>query len=492
MASDLVAPNLLQLLREWTGSTLGPVVLDTNEQGLRGVMATATLHPGDTVLLLPWKYVLGVRAAAHVLESEDSKGRGIDHADSLLERLTLLLQQQQQHDNNNNNNYSNNNNNNDSVTTQRWSCWMACALLAAARYPLSPWGSYMASLPCRHQRMGDALQRCHAWTVRQQLKLQAKARHHHEASLSAPTTASGRSKLSPLELAQLRRARDSILPRELDFEHVLLWDQDQLHRTGDPTLIALVQQDRAWLRAAWEHLFAASDATDDAVAPMMVSWESWLWAHAIVWSRAVGLESAPASAQTFGDLRAEGAMLPIFDLINHASGRANSVIEIRADHGVAVVAKDVIPANTEVLFDYHPNATLRFFLRGYGFVNHHGPFHQVFRVDLTRMQIKISVSACGEGTMIRLARVEQNGMTFTLTDEPPPPAHAQRDVWMDPSLQVAAAATCCRVVLHTILESVPDRTNRTVADQYRECNIALLERCIGDLESLANLYHLDD
>jgi hypothetical protein len=487
MASDLIAaPNLLQLLRDWTGSTLGPVVLDNNAHGIRGVMATATLHPGDTVLLLPWKYVLGVRAAAHVLESEDSKGRGIDHADSLLERLALLLQHL--HDNNNNNS----NSSDDTVTTQRWSCWMACALLAAARYPLSPWGSYMASLPCRHQRMGDALQRCHAWTVRQQLKLQAKARHRHEASLlaSSSTSTSRKSKLSPLELTQLRRARDSILPRELDFEHVLLWDPDQLHRTGDPTLIALVQQDWAWLRATWEQLFATSD--DHTVAPM-VSWESWLWAHAIVWSRAVGLESAPVSAQTFGDLRAEGAMLPIFDLINHASGRANSVIEIRADHGVAVVAKDVIPANAEVLFDYHPNATLRFFLRGYGFVNHHGPFHQVFRVDLTRMQIKIAVSACGEGTMMRLARVEHYGMTFTLTDEPPPPppAHAQQDVWLDPSLQVAAA-TCCRLVLHTILESVPDRTNRTVADQYRECNIALLERCIGDLESLANLYHLDD
>jgi hypothetical protein len=161
----------------------------------------------------------------------------------------------------------------------------------------------------------------------------------------------------------------------------------------------------------------------------------------------------------------------------------------------------VIPANTEVLFDYHPNATLRFFLRGYGFVNQHGPWHQVFRVDQTRMKINISVSGTfEEGTMIRLARVEQNGMTFTLTDDSPSPqsspAHSkyapgQSEVWLDRCLS-RAAATCCRVVLQTILESVPDRTNRTVADQYRECNIALLEHCIGDLESLANLYHIDD
>jgi hypothetical protein len=296
----------------------------------------------------------------------------------------------------------------------------------------------------------------------------------------------------------------------LDFEHVLFWDADQLHRTGDPTLIALVQQDLAWLRNTWEQLFATSTSEDESTADAydendtvtpIISWESWLWAHAIVWSRAVGLESAPRSVHTFRNLQAEGVLLPIFDLINHASGTSNAVIEIRADHGVAVVAKDVIPANTEVLFDYHPNATLRFFLRGYGFVNQHGPWHQVFRVDQTRMKINISVSGTfEEGTIIRLARVEQNGMTFTLTDDSPSPqsspAHSkyapgQSEVWLDRCLS-RAAATCCRVVLQTILESVPDRTNRTVADQYRECNIALLEHCIGDLESLANLYHIDD
>ena len=53
-------------------------------------------------------------------------------------------------------------------------------------------------------------------------------------------------------------------------------------RRGDPTLIALVQQDRAWLRNTFEQLFVTSNDDDDTVAPI-ISWESWL-RHMRLWS----------------------------------------------------------------------------------------------------------------------------------------------------------------------------------------------------------------
>ena len=500
----LSIPNDLQLLQQWTGSTVGPIAVTSNASGIRGAIATRDISTGSTILLLPWKYVLGVRAALRLLEEEESKGRGMimgidDDNDAPASTVVLLTRSRESSATTSSTTQALSIRHCYQIMTptQRWSTIMACALLSAAKYPLSSWGSYVSSLPCHSLTMEQALRRCHAWTVRYQLKSAMMTKPHSDSDSTTTSTTTSkqqqRRKLTQIELQQLKHARDVIskTPRDMELQHVLLWDKETLIRTGDVTLIQLVQQDWIWLQTVWEDIGTS------------VSWDSWLWAHAIVWSRAVGLEHAPESVITYNDdggsdgtnNKAEGALLPIFDMINHHGTCANSIMEIR-DQGVAIVTTQDIAVGREVFFNYHPNATIRFMLRGYGFIPTTGPYHQVFRVEQTNIHLQISIISLlheeESNCMVQLERVNYQSragssiMTFVLTDRPMTSILLEHDAHV-----TKAAVGCCRIVRDSIIGSVNGYRNlETIADQYRECNISLLERCIGDLESVLDLYTL--
>jgi hypothetical protein len=94
-------------------------------------------------------------------------------------------------------------------------------------------------------------------------------------------------------------------PRSDRLDHVLFWNQEELEHTRDAQLKEGVTHDQGWLRKIWQQLFAVEPTKEVAVATddgdrmnnnektPLISLESWIWAHAIIRSRAVGLEAAP-------------------------------------------------------------------------------------------------------------------------------------------------------------------------------------------------------
>ena len=471
--TDLVLPSLLQLLQEWTQVSVGPIKVTSSDDRMsgRGVYSQQYIASGTTLLLLPWKHVLGVSAAATLMTQEDDKGRGIDDVQHLAQHLSALLRLDDT-----------------TIDTREkwWTCWMACSLLAAARYPLSAWSTYIASLPetCHNQSssINAAIRRSHAWTVRHYLKQQFKQPRNTRVSYT-------KAKLSQQELNILRQAKDSIMNTSgSDIEHVLLWDQDTLLRTGDDTLIQFVHQHCTWLKDIWEQLFGQQH-------PIIISWESWLWAHAIVASRAIGMDHAPQSILTLTTNNNHkqqqqqqqlplAALLPLIDMINHSSHESNASLQVQ-DKGMAVVAQQDIPQGSQVLFNYHPQGTLRFFLRAYGFVNDEGPHHQMFYLSTT-LNIKVSISSRHDMIRVLERKVEPIHISYHLTDDIILTSHQNEDEW------AAAAAGCCQIVLDSIIQNVKDRSSLChVADQYRECNISILERCIADLKCWARLFPVE-
>ena len=171
-------------------------------------------------------------------------------------------------------------------------------------------------------------------------------------------------------------------------------------------------------------------------------------------------------------------------MINHSSHESNAILQVR-DEGIAVVAQQEIPQGSQILFNYHPHGTLRFFVRAYGFVNNEGPHHQIFYLSTT-LDIKVSITSRHDMIRVLERKVGRTRISYHLTDDMISTFHKNEDTW------AAAAAGCCRIVLDSIIHNVNDRSTIShVADQYRECNIAILERCIVDLECWAHLYPVE-
>jgi hypothetical protein len=181
--------------------------------------------------------------------------------------------------------------------------------------------------------------------------------------------------------------------------------------------------------------------------------------------------------------------------------------------GVAVVAKATISAGEEVLFDYHPNATLRSLLRCYGFVDCDStPVRQVLRVELSRVEIDVT-STCGLSSDINSSGVDDvshslpvmrvvdvvipslGGIRFVIRDND----HGldRTGVWSrtarfaDEGSLCGAAAACCNIVMGGMEQRRLCNDSKTrgdcVAFSYGAAKVTLLRRCINDLTSLASL-----
>jgi hypothetical protein len=334
------------------------------------------------------------------------------------------------------------------------------------------------------------------------------------------------------------------MDRETICDALLLWSRDEITALCDDELERLIERDWAWIRRGWEALFVdpprqseACDINDEKTEPL-VSWPSWLWAHAIVQSRAVGMPLAPRNILAFprtpligdgtddceGNLCAimqpvfgEGVLLPIIDLINHGGCTgANAALELRPE-GVAVVAKATISAGGEVLFDYDPNATLRSLLCGYGFVDcFSAPLRQVFRVELSRVEIDVT-STCGLSSgssgifssgaddvdyslpvmrVIDVIPSPGGGIRFVIRDSghglDGTGVYSGADRFADEGSLCGAVAACCSIVLDGMEPGSPCNDTgkgnfNCVALAYRAANVSLLRRCIKDLTTLASL-----
>jgi hypothetical protein len=505
--------NSAALLFEWTGLNDASVAVELgyNQHGTRGLLASDTLNPNDTVLVLPWKFVLGTSAAFRLLQVEQGKGRTVfSHpVEFIPDELSKCDIKDE---------------------TQVWSCIMACALLAAARYPLSSWGPFISCLPSSPGRIDGALRSCHAYAVMQSIKSKARDKlPNRRGKLSQQVLRDATSSFNNV----LRMDRDSICD-------VLLWSRDEIAMLCDDELEGLIERDWAWIRRAWEALFVdpPRHSDDDEKTEPLVSWPSWLWAHAIVKSRAIAMPLAPRNILAFppthliGDINddsennlssmiqhvfGEGVLLPIIDLINHGGCTgANATLELRPE-GVAVVAKATISAGEEVLFDYHPNATLQSLLRGYGFVDcFSAPVRQVFRVEFSRVEIDVN-STCGLSSGIDSSGAEDVGHSLPgmrVVDVIPSPGGGIRfvirdnghgldgigvccraDRFADEGSLCGAVAACCSIVLDGMEHGRPYNDTATakngegkcIALAYRAANVSLLHRCINDLSTLASL-----
>ena len=308
------------------GDTGGPGASPFSPQdptGPRGMAASRRLSPGDVAILLPWSHVLGVRAAVDLLRAEHGRGRGVlpeswkddnapgvapggnnsdkrgprdkDAIRKLVETVRAATKEfhlnaemsQRRPDVGGERPWDwdapytgcgedgcDREGGPRRGTASIWSCVMACALLSAVRYPLSDWGPYVSCLPCPHpldssssaavaasppppgppgqSRTEVALRRCHGAVARYVLKRRARSRLP-EGVRKIPTDA-------------LRAAREAGMSARLAARewmcHVLMWTDDDLEATGDDELIGAVKTERAWLRAAWEALFAHEDEDD--------------------------------------------------------------------------------------------------------------------------------------------------------------------------------------------------------------------------------------
>ncbi|KAL7579578.1 hypothetical protein ACA910_007946 [Epithemia clementina (nom. ined.)] len=442
------ASCLLSLLSRWSGVNTHKVHLGTRSENHvddhdhhynhRGLLACVAISKDDFILTpLPWKHVLGAFASRHLIDLELMKGRGIfdiyndsddaNDTDPIKQWKTKLLVAAHLN------------------PFQVWSSTLACALLTALRYPLSPWSTYVASLPhvdvssgaakttttttangddtstATGQRVEIALRRTHAAIAKREQRLQRmEAKRKQPAESTSLSCNSGSNNSSIFSLEEWKQIQRDLVHQIQTMErpsmnHVLLFSLEELKDTGDEQLISLVQADWVWLRHVWNMLFvddlveAAATAGEsdhqqpERLAPQasisdrstatsakdpIISWESWLWAHAMVRSRAVGLPSAPSFVFAFEydqfrlPSTVHGVLLPIVDMINHCSSSSssssssqdgdNAALHVTKE-GVAVRATRDISVGEEILFDYHPGATLQFFLRSYGFVpNNHG------------------------------------------------------------------------------------------------------------------------
>ena len=431
-------------------------------------------HP--PLLLLPWKHALGSRSAIDLIAYEQSRGRSVaaDY-DSLYDFVSTLVSACGIGSESGGGSGGGGGN---SERPRLWSCVMASAILTALRYPLSSWCPFVSCLPGAGRggerggagagRVDAALKHCHAETARYALKRRmSDATTASEGSEGAVTT-TGRRRLSLDELRRCSEHRDAVLASDPGdtLEHVLLWSDEDLLATGDVSLVRAVTADKMWLREVWIIAFHRSNSKKDPI----VSWESWLWAHAIVRSRAVGMPLAPRSvlscrverekeeeeeergegerrrAPPLLEIEGNGVLLPIVDLVNHApsGGGANASLELRPG-GVAVVASSslspsrcsrggepIIPAGGEVLFDYHPGEELRGFLRGYGFVDcgQGWVVRQTFPVGGMRIRLDVRCRLlsppttvggwAGGGSMMRVADVARGrggGVVIYLRDD---------------------------------------------------------------------------
>lgn len=485
--------NHLNLLSHWTGTCIDNVCLGSSSGGGRGLFASKTLPIGTTVVLLPWKYVLGTQSALRLLDEEQRKGRGMDDDNRhLLADLRLACsiagsdqkeqQQQQEHDK--------------STTTEQqqqerqrvWSCVMACAVLAAARYPLSAWGPYVSSLPFYGDKIELALRRCHALTVRQIHKRQHKEQQEQQQQGETTTTTTrGSRKLSQDVLQKLKRIRNGILskPRHAEqaLSHVLLWDLASLQWTNDDVLVSLVREDWHWLRVVYQQ-----------VVRSVVSWESWLWAHAIVRSRAVGLDHSgclPVRGITSSTEEEDcGVLLPIVDMINHHSTHPNAALEIRLQGVAVVTTNQPIPQGQEILFGYHPNPTLRFLLRSYGFVDSSGGVRQFFPITPS---LGLDVLDSHNG-MFRVERIQQRenraGIRSTVlvlrNDDSPTTTTVQPELTSPDAIARVSAvvAMACRILASRFEEEEEedaDSIMNAASKSYRAKIYELLIRCEQDM-----------
>ena len=431
------------------------------------------------------------------------------------------------------------------ITDERqvWSCLMACAILTAVRYPLSSWGPFISCLPSSPGRIDASLRKCHAYTAKQSIKNKARDKLLHR-----------RGKLSQEVLREATALFNDVMRMERDMIcNVLLWTWDKISSLHDEEIEKLVELDWAWLRRAWTALFVespcqsedAKDEENEKTEPL-VSWQSWLWAHAIIRSRAVGMPLAPRNILAFpptpltvdskdveGDsddnlcaimqpVFGEGVLLPIIDLINHGGAmHANAALELRPE-GVVVVAKTTISAGEEVLFDYHPNATLRTLFRGYGFVDCFSkPVRQIFRVELSRIEIDVTstfgLTSCidslcvhEDSQLLPVMRVVAvipsprtgGGIRFVVRDDglglDGTSMWSCTDRFMDEGWLCGAAAACCVIALDGMEQGTSVMTTATekgkddrAALSYRTANLAVLRRCIDDLTSLAALLQMN-
>ena len=109
------------------------------------------------------------------------------------------------------------------------------------------------------------------------------------------------------------------------------------------------------------------------------------------------------------------ALLPLIDMINHSSHESNAILQVR-DEGIAVVAQQEIPQGSQILFNYHPHGTLRFFVRAYGFVNNEGPHHQIFYLSTT-LDIKVSITSRHDMIRVLERKVGRTRISYHLTDD---------------------------------------------------------------------------
>ena len=409
---------------------------DNNKRVVRGLRARIHLEAGDEILSpLPWNRVLGVFAARHFMDAELCKGRGIFECPT-----------------HSNHKKKNNNDQEESVTTwwkrqliqathgkalRLWSCTLACALLTALRYPLSSWSCYVASLPfLLHEtddhegRIARALGRTRMALVKQarrrqrleerQRQKEAQKQQQQEQeeeplqpSVSTTSTTTTNQEALSSQLPSTKSEMDSSdLPQEVNVpssqHHVLAFSQQALEATGDMALMQTVQVHNQWLYRVWKALFVVSN--DDEP---LVSWESWVWAHAMVISRAVAVPRAPAfvcdwrhphedSVSYLTGSTVPGVLLPVIDLINHADSSSsshttksstskdkedaatrgvpfveegsNAALHV-TQAGVSVRATREIRPGEQVLFDYHPGASLHLMLHNYGFVPSNSRVH---------------------------------------------------------------------------------------------------------------------
>jgi hypothetical protein len=321
-------------------------------------------------------------------------------------------------------------------------------------------------------------------------------------------------------------------------EHVLMWKEEALLETHDETLIEEVTRDKEWLVDTWEQLFNTTqpsldndDDDDDnnnddgnhttnsnknttnssdvdqlpPCARPIVSLQSWMWAHAIVRSRAVGLDHAPKKIMTCAYseyvFHSRGVLLPIIDLINHSSSSSlsNAALEIRSD-GVAVVATQLIKEHEEVMFDYHPNATLSLLLRNYGFVDdgssalssHHHQKRQILTTWNGMVQVDIAVTTsprvgATNTTMVQVESSEYCATTgkllFILRDGANVLPPKSFETWL--ALH-RLAASACFLLMEQFGEPQPGSKNVT-AVLYRDATYQLLHQAYLDLSAVSNV-----
>jgi hypothetical protein len=464
----------LNLLSEWCNVEVDKFNLGLNEHGYRGLLASINIEEKETILLIPWKHVLGMRAARQLMDVESSKGRGMDDDDFLL-HLIVVCQ---------------------GLETRLWSCTMACAILSGLRYPLSAWSPYIACLPhhdASNPNSEPALRRVHALTARQSVKQQAKRDNNN-------------TKMSQEILNELRIVREKIMaaPRGNDnaLVHVLLWNETELNDTNDAVLVQEVKEDQKWLQEVWEQLFNAPRTKDDddedndhEEHTPIISLQSWMWAHAIVRSRAIGLEKAPKKIMTMEykgyTFHSKGVLIPIVDLINHdSSSRANAALEIRPE-GVAVVSTKIIDVGQEILFDYHPEATLSFLLRSYGFVDASSQQQrQILETLGGLVEVDIMVTSCCSTTnMLQLVTSDYDESTgrlrLVLRDDS---SSLQSD---SSSLETwnrlhQLAACACFSLMESFDGTAAEHNNgsNSTAVSYRETTFRLLQRAWQDLSAV--------